>query len=374
MLTRRNWLWGLGAVGFGGCTCDDHPQSVSPKQPPRQAGAPYLRRADVHLHISRGAVARALALMDAEGIAWGVNLSGGSVGHGLEKQLEQAKAANGRLLTFTSPRWQECTEDGYGARLADQLRQAVALGAHGLKIHKALGLEVLGPDAKLVAVDSAELDGLFQAAGELQVPVWIHTGDPLAFWKAPDQTNERRAELAAHPGWCLFGKPVPSFDELYTQLERRVARHPQTTFVAVHFGNCAEQPERVAASLRRHSNLWVDTAARIPELGRHTPEVVQAFFTEFQDRILFGSDLGVAREPGSLFLGSSGSEPATDADRRRFFDATRRYFETRDTAFAHPTPIQGDWTISGIGLPESVLEKLYVGNATRLLEPKLAPI
>lgn len=374
MLTRRNWLWGLGAASFGGCTCDDHPPRVSPKQSPEQRrSAPHLRRADAHLHIGRGAVARALALMDAEGIAWGVNLSGGQVGHGLEKQLEQAKAASGRLLTFTSPRWQECAQDGYGARLADQLRRAVDLGARGLKIHKALGLEVQGPDGKLVGVDAPELDALFHTAGELGVPVWIHTGDPLVFWKAPDQSNERYAELSAHPDWGLFGKAVPSFDELYAQLERRVARHAQTTFVAVHFGNCAEQPGRVARSLRRHSNLWIDTAARIPELGRHAPEMVHEFFTEFQDRILFGSDLGVGPEPKPLFLGSSGSQPATDAERRLFFDATRRYFETRDTAFAHPTPIQGDWTISGIGLPEPILEKLYVGNATRLLAPKLAP-
>lgn len=368
MLTRRQWLAGLGAVGLDGCTCDDHPAVVSPA-----ARAPYLRRADVHLHISRGAVARAVALMDAEGIAWGVNLSGGSVGHGLERQLEQAKSASGRLLTFTSPRWQECSAAGFGPRLADQLRQAVGLGARGLKIHKALGLEVRGPDGKLVAVDAPELDALFHTAGQLAVPVWIHTGDPLAFWNAPGASNERRQELAAHPGWSLFGKPVPSFDELYAQLERRVARHPQTTFVAVHFGNCAEQPERVARSLRSHSNLWIDTAARVPELGRHDPAVVHSFFTEFQDRILFGSDLGVAPEPKPLFLGSSGSEPATEAERRRFFDATRRYFETEDTAFAHPTPIQGDWTISGIGLPEAVLEKLYVANATRLLAPQLAP-
>lgn len=37
------------------------------------------------------------------------------------------------------------------------------------------------------------------------------------------------------------------------------------------------------------------------------------------------------------------------------------------------TPIQGHWTISGIGLPSSVLRKVYFENAERLLARSLAP-
>ena len=57
-----------------------------------------------------------------------------------------------------------------------------------------------------------------------------------------------------------------------------------------------------------------------------------------------------------------------------FYEAHWRYFETEDRGFAHPTPIQGDWTIDGLGLSEEVLEQIYHRNAERLfgLEP-LAP-
>lgn len=360
-LTRRTFSGGLVASMLVGCRCQDGPTTTS------ASGPPYLRRADVHLHISRGAVERALQLMDQEGIAWGVNLSGGAPGGSLEEQLSQAKAANGRILTFTSPNWLECGQRGFGKRLAEQLRHAARLGARGLKIHKALGLAVVDDRGQLLPVDAPALDELFETAGAVGLPVWIHTGDPLAFWQARDPTNERFAELDAHPAWGLHGKPVPSFDALYAQLERRVERHPKTTFVSVHFGNCAEQPHRVAASLRRFPNLSIDTAARIPELGRHPVATMRAFFTEFQDRILFGSDLGVSPSAKPLFLGSSGRYPPTDAEYRRFFDSTRRYFESNDVDFEHPTPIQGDWTINGVHLEPDVLEKLYVTNAQRLL-------
>ena len=38
------------------------------------------------------------------------------------------------------------------------------------------------------------------------------------------------------------------------------------------------------------------------------------------------------------------------------------------------TPIQGNWTISGIDLPADVLEKIYFGNAEKLLARPLAKL
>ena len=50
-----------------------------------------------------------------------------------------------------------------------------------------------------------------------------------------------------------------------------------------------------------------------------------------------------------------------------FFAKEWRWLETRDRNWAHMTPIQGDWTISSIGLPVPVLRKIYFDNARRLL-------
>ena len=57
----------------------------------------------------------------------------------------------------------------------------------------------------------------------------------------------------------------------------------------------------------------------------------------------------------------------TAAEVERFFDASRRYFETADVGFDHPTPIPGNWKIDGIALPPDVLAKVYHHNAARLL-------
>jgi predicted TIM-barrel fold metal-dependent hydrolase len=251
--------------------------------------------------------------------------------------------------------------------MAKIVRLGHEMGAKGLKITKALGLALPGPTGELVAVDDPELDPVFETAGELGMPIAIHTGDPKAFWLPVDKNNERYAELTAHPGWALYGRKVPSFDALQAQLERRISRHPKTKFVAVHFGNDAEDIGRVGNLLRKYPNMFIDTAARIPEFGRHKAEDLRAFFREFQDRILYGSDLGVGPAPEPLFLGSSGANDATPEEEALFFASTRRFYETNDRHFAHPTPIQGDWKIDGIGLPDDILEKVYARNAMTLL-------
>jgi hypothetical protein len=115
--------------------------------------------------------------------------------------------------------------------------------------------------------------------------------------------------------------------------------------------------------------MMADLAARIPEIGRHDPDKVRRLFLKHQDRILFGTDFMVYDR---VILGSSGKEPPpSDADAEVFFAKEWRWLETRDKNWEHMTPIQGDWTISSIGLPASVLRKVYFDNARKLLARSL---
>lgn len=353
---------------------------------PAQA-APRPRRIDVHTHLG-GSRSHQLALDLAaqHGIDVLVNLSGAAPGRAcpdgrggtaecLALQVELARATGGRVHVFTNPAWGEVLRGpGYGERMAEALRRARAMGAVGLKVPKALGLGVPTPDRKaLLPVDDPGLDPLWRAAAELGMPVAIHVGDPKAFWQPVTPDNERYDELSAHPGWANVGpdgrpkEGVPPWEAIYAAFERLVARHPKTTFIGVHFGNAPEDPPRVGRLLDRCPNFFVDTAARVPEIGRRPAAEMRAFFERHQDRILFGTDLGVGDDPSDLMLGSTDGKPVTPDAVRRFFGATWRYFETADRQFDHPTPIQGRWKIDGLGLDRKVLEKIYAGNAARLL-------
>ena len=67
------------------------------------------------------------------------------------------------------------------------------------------------------------------------------------------------------------------------------ARHPKTTFVALHVGHNAENLAYVSECLDKFPNMHVEIGARIGELGRQ-PRTARRFFDRYQDRILFGTD------------------------------------------------------------------------------------
>ena len=310
--------------------------------------------------------------MDRWGIDGVVNLSGMYPGPPRGRcwrpswRRRRARAGGSRCSP-TSTSCGRCAEHkDYGAFLAGQLEEAKKLGAVGLKISKGLGLGYPTPDlTRPLPVDDPGLDPLFEKAGALGMPVAIHTGDPKAFWQPPGPKNERYDELKAHPEWSFYGEPVPSWEQLYQAFERRVARHPKTTFIGVHFGNDPEDPDQVARMLDKYPNLYIDTAARVPEIGRHDADKMRRFYEKYQDRVLFGTDTGIGGSQEEMMYGSNGADPPTAKDEELFFRATYRYFETRDRQFPHPTPIQGRWKIDGVGLSEAILRKIYFENAAR---------
>lgn len=374
--TRRRALIGAVVAAAGaalaalGLWPDDPSRSAPPPSPPPAAGWADIPKIDVHVHFGLEASEQVLRIMDAHGIRIALNASGGTPGGGLERSAEIAERTGGRLRPYCNLSFAGAGGPQWEAYARDTLNECARLGAVGLKIFKSLGLGIVDADGALLAVDDPRLDVVFETAGRLGLPVLIHSGDPQAFFRPPTPDNERYAELRAHPSWSFYGERPdgrgrwPSWEEVFAQYERRVARHPGTTFVGAHFGNAPEEPWRVARMLDRHPNLVIETGARIPEIGRHPPEEMRRFFEEHQDRILFGTDLQVT--PNGLVLGSAGEEPDPPSRVPAFFEAHWRYFETAGRGMPHPTPIQGDWTIDGIDLPRPVLEKLYWKNAARV--------
>ncbi|MDP9002861.1 MAG: amidohydrolase family protein, partial [Myxococcota bacterium] len=277
----------------------------------------------------------------------------------------------GRFVEYMNLDYADWDKPDFAQRAVAQVDEGAREGAAGFKEFKRLGLFLRDARKQLIKIDDPKLDPMWRRLGELGMPVSIHVADPKAFWGTYDATNERWKELKDHPRWW-FGDPkqYPRREELLAALERVIGRHPETTFVCVHFANNAEDVEWVDAQLDAHANMMADVAARIPEIGRHDPEKVHALFMKHADRIFFATDFQVYDR---MTLGSGGSGPApSESDALDFFQTHWRFFETADKGFAHMTPIQGDWTIDAIHLPSDVLAKIYFENAERLLAGPLS--
>ncbi len=330
---------------------DFHPE------PALHAASHQVKRAkfpviDVHTHTNdaRGIGDRVdpkemVARMDRLNVKTAVILSGGW-GDDLQKIMDtMVKPYPGRFMVMTLIDWSKIDDPNFSQLMVRQLDDSVAQGARGLKIFKELGLGVRDASGKLIPVDDPRLDPIWDECGRLGIPVFIHVADPEAFFHPIDASNERYEELIEHPDWSFYGPQFPSLPELMAQRDRMFAKHPRTTFAALHFGSWPENLDFVEQTLEKFPNVMIETGAREGELGRQ-PRRVRSLFLKYPDRIMFGTDEGASEEMYHNYF---------------------RWLETEDEYFPYAQyPAQGRWMIYGLGLPDDVLEKVYHGNAERL--------
>ena len=296
-------------------------------------------------------LAELLDTLDEAGVVAYVDLDGGWGEHILNAHLDLFKQpAPERFQIFGGVDWERWLElgDRFPEWAAGRLRIQKERGAQGLKIWKPFGLHVRDHLGTLVGVDDARLDPIWQAAGELGLPVLAHVADPVAFFDPIDETNERWEEIGAHPDWAFTSPPFPSFNSILHGFYNLVKRHSGTTFIGAHVGCYAENLSWVGKMLDDCPNYFIDISARLGELGRQ-PYSARRFFIQYQDRILFGSDAG----------------PDLEAYRLGY-----RFLETDDEYFNYnggEVPQQGRWQVCGLYLPDDVLEKVYQKNARNVL-------
>jgi predicted TIM-barrel fold metal-dependent hydrolase len=305
---------------------------------------------DVHCHLNDGIVMskskspkRFISVMDDTNVEAAINLTGGW-GDKLRRSLQGlAECFPGRFYVFCQIDYTHLDDPGY---LLESLDQAHELGAKGVKVLKDLGLTVRDRRGQVVKIDDPRLDCVWERAGELGMPVGIHSSDPDAFFERVDRHNERYQELIVHPDWSYVGRNLHNKAELLAQRNRVFERHPDTQFWGLHMANHPENLDEVTEWMERYPNLLVELGGRIAELGRQ-PRRTGRFLRQFQDRVMFGMDTALTHECY-----------------RGYF----RFLETDDEYFDYPgSPWQGRWKIYGLGLSDEILRKLYHDNAARQL-------
>jgi predicted TIM-barrel fold metal-dependent hydrolase len=306
---------------------------------------------DVHNHVNDAQgidehmpPKRVVEIMDKTNVKTVVILTG-LWGDKLQRVIdEMVRPYPGRFMVFTQIDWSKIDDPDFSQKMVIQIGDAVARGARGLKVLKDLGLGVRDKTGKLLAVDDPRLDPIWEECGRLGIPVFIHSGDPEAFFHPTDAKNERYEELIEHPDWSFYGPQFPSLEEVLEARNRVFAKHPKTIFVSLHMG-WPENLDWVARMLDQHPNVMVEFGAREAELGRQ-PQRTRQLFLKYQDRIMFGTDNGMDEEMYRNHF--------------RWLETTDEYFEP----WGYPG--QGRWLTYGVGLPDSVLVKIYHLNAERL--------
>jgi predicted TIM-barrel fold metal-dependent hydrolase len=254
------------------------------------------------------------------------------------------KTTPNRIIQFTNVSFIGVGGKGWTEKAVAQLEADVKAGANGLKIYKNLGFSFRDVNGKLLRIDDPRLDPIWEKCGQLHIPVLIHTADPKPFWDEMNEKNERWLELATHPD-RKRGKNDPApWEDLIQQQHNIIRKHRNTNFIAAHFGWYANDLTHLSSLLDSFPNMHVEFGAVIAELGRQ-PRMARQFFEKYQDRILFGKDSWVPEEYATYF----------------------RVLETNDEYFPYHKKYHAFWPMYGIGLPDSILKKVYYKNALRII-------
>ncbi|MEX2303758.1 MAG: amidohydrolase family protein [Bryobacterales bacterium] len=303
---------------------------------------------DVHSHhrnVSPDRLNQILGEMDALNLRVLINLSGGS-GAGLKSMVDSMKGRHPkRFGVFANIDFDGIGNADWGRKAAAQLEADVQNGAQGLKFFKNFGLSVKYPDGKRAPVDDPALNPIFEACARLGIPVLIHVGDPGPFFEPVDRFNERWLELTTLPN--RRHPPPPTFEELNSERDRLIARHPKVNFIVAHLGWHGNDLGRLGKLMDKYPNFHTEVGAVLAELGRQ-PVTGREFMIRYQDRVLFGKD---SYEPGE-------------------YPYYWRVFETRDEYFEYYRRRHAHWRLYGLDLPDDVLKKVYYKNALRLI-PKI---
>jgi predicted TIM-barrel fold metal-dependent hydrolase len=273
-----------------------------------------------------------------------VNLSGRSGNSIIQSAKNIKDNYPKRFIVFANVDFSRVGEEDWGQKAAKQLEEDVKNGANGLKVFKNLGMSVKDINGKRVPVDDPRLDPVWDKAGELKIPVLIHTADPRPFWDPMDDKNERWLELATHDRRKRSDTDPAPWQQLMDEQHRMFKKHPNTTFINAHFGWYPNDLTKLGGLLDEIPNMNVEFGAVIAELGRQ-PKAAKKFFEKYQDRILFGKDSWAPEEYATYF----------------------RVLETEDEYFPYHKKYHAFWAMYGMGLPDTILKKIYYKNALRII-------
>lgn len=236
----------------------------------------------------------------------------------------------------------------FSADIVGQLDRDFKNGAIAVKIWKNIGMELKSADGKFVMPDDPGFAPIYQDIAAKNKTLIAHLAEPNSCWQPPNPESPDYSYYKEHPEWYMYKQPDhPSKERILEARDHLLAENPELRVVGAHLGSMEVDLDGLAQRFDRYPNFAVDTAARVAYLALQPHDKVRAFLIKYQDRVLYGTDLGY--------------RPKGDSDNLQDWQKTYlrdwRFFSTNDTVEFDGRKFQG------LQLPNEVLRKLYHDNA-----------
>jgi predicted TIM-barrel fold metal-dependent hydrolase len=285
--------------------------------------------------------------MDAMGIEKSVVLTGAA-----GKAFDEAKSLfarhPSRFELWCGIDYAGFDKPGFGPAAIAELERCRKAGAMGVGELSDKGGGLVKNSGSM-HLDDPRMDSLLEKCADLGLPINIHVGEDRWMYEPMEGRNDGLMNAWT---WRIAKSPdVLSHDAVIATLENAVRKHPRATFIACHFANCCYDLNKLGALLDAYPNLHADISARYAETAP-IPRFAARFFARYQDRLVYGTDMG--RDP-------------------EMYRTTFRILETEDEHFYDWNLFTYHWPLHGFGLPDAVLKKVYAGNAQILMERARKP-
>jgi len=326
---------------------DYHPRAIHkvPRTAITRARFPVI---DVHSHPyakTKDQIDQWVRTMDELGIEKTVIMTG-ATGKRFDELVAQYGQHRDRFSIWCGFDYAGSDQPGYAAAAVAELERCFKAGAEGVGelSDKGGGLR-RDPNGLALHIDDSRMDPLIEKCAELGLPINIHVGEPIWMYEPMDRYNDGLMNAFK---WRLDDKTnILNHAEVVATLERAVKKHPRTTFIACHFANCCYDLSMLGRLLDSCPNLHADIAARYAETAP-IPRYMIKFYGKYQDRLLYGTDMGLSKE---------------------MYPTTFRILETEDEHFYDWNLFSYHWPLNGFGLKDEVLKKVYAENARKILKP-----
>lgn len=312
---------------------------------------------DLHAHAyatTEEELDKRVEIMDSTGIERSVVLTG-VTGEKFDELFELYSKYPDRFFLYVGLNYEGYEEEGWSKKMVEELRRVAEMGTVGIgEIHdKGQGL------AAGMHPDDPQMDPVFEAAAELGLTVNLHVAEPMWMYEEMDSTNDG---LTRAYTWRVKNQDeIAGHDRMIDILDNTLQRHPNTTFVAAHLANTANDFSLLANLFDKHPNLYGDISARFGEFST-IPRATAAFFEKYQDRIVYGTDYGFETFPDDPTK-PYGNNTTTE----EMFRMTFRVLETTDEHFYITDLVGYKWPMYGLDLSDEALQKIYRDNALEIL-------
>jgi len=266
----------------------------------------------------------------------------------IHSAMAVTRAARGHISWCTTFDPFKFRSPDFAADTVRQLDQDFKNGAIAVKIWKNIGMELKTPDGRFVMPDDPVFAPIYRDIAAHNKTLIAHLAEPDSCWQPPNPDSPDYSYYKEHPEWYMYGKSDhPSKEKILAARDHLLADNPNLRVVGAHLGSMELDLDGLSQRLDRYSNFAVDTAARVVYLALQPRDKVRAFLIKYQDRVLYGTDLGY--------------RPKGDSDSLQDWESTYlrdwQFFSTNNTVQFDGRKFQG------LQLPDAVLRKLYHDNA-----------